>query len=186
MKKRLFLFLLLGCSVAFSQAKKTAAADPWAGTYKLDTAKSKFHGPAPKEETCTVDAATKTSVKYTLKGTDAEGKAYTVSYDGKPGTPAPVMVDGKETAKLTTTCLRRASSLRKNMVPMGVPAPRKSTSHQTIRQSPSTNTIKIPKANTTKPLSISASKSGREFAASGPRFCAVRWRPGWRTRRGTF
>jgi hypothetical protein len=101
MKKRTILFLLLSCILALSQAKKSTAADPWAGTYKLDTAKSKFHNPAPKDETATVDAVTKTSIKYTLKGTDAEGKPYTVTYDGKPGTPAPVMVDGKEMATLT-------------------------------------------------------------------------------------
>ena len=101
MTKRTILFLLLSCILALSQAKKSTSADPWAGTYKLDTAKSKFHNPAPKEETATVDAVTKNSVKYTLKGTDAEGKPYTVTYDGKPGTPAPVMVDGKEMATLT-------------------------------------------------------------------------------------
>lgn len=101
MRKRMILFLLLSCSFALSQAKKSTAADPWAGTYKVDTAKSKFHNPAPKEETATVDAVTKTSIKYTLKGTDADGKPYTVTYDGKPGTPAPVMMDGKEMAKLT-------------------------------------------------------------------------------------
>jgi hypothetical protein len=101
MRKRMILFLLLSCSLALSQTKKSPAADPWAGTYKLDIAKSKFHNPAPKEETATVDAVNKNSIKYTLAGTGADGKPYTITYDGKPGTPAPVMVDGKEMAKLT-------------------------------------------------------------------------------------
>ncbi len=97
--------LLFGCSVAFAQAAKktpapapapatttatatTPAVDPWVGKWKLDIAKSKFHGPAPKEETLTVDAANKTAVKYSTKGTGADGAPYTESYDGKP--------DGKE------------------------------------------------------------------------------------------
>jgi len=101
MKQYLLLFLLLSCTLAFSQKQKQAGADPWAGTYKLDTAKSKFHGPAPKEETVTVDSATKDSVKYTIKGTDAEGKSYTVSYDGKVGTASPQTADGNEVAKVT-------------------------------------------------------------------------------------
>jgi hypothetical protein len=94
-----FAALLLGCSLAFAQAaqktpatdqaaKKAPAADPWVGKFKLDTAKSKFHDPAPKEETLTVDAANKSAVKYSTKGTGADGAPYTESYDGKP--------DGKE------------------------------------------------------------------------------------------
>lgn len=90
------LALLLSCSMAFAQAAKKAPApapapagpDPWVGNWKLDLAKSKFHNPAPKEETLTVDAANKTAVKYSTKGTQADGAPYTESYDGKP--------DGKE------------------------------------------------------------------------------------------
>ena len=101
MKQGLLLLLLLSCTVAFSQAKKQAGADPWAGNWKLDTAKSKIHGPAPKEETVTVDAVSKDSIKYTIKGTGADGKAYTVSFDGKAGAASPELVDGKENAQLT-------------------------------------------------------------------------------------
>ena len=101
MKHCLALILLLSCTVAYSQAKKESGADPWAGNWKLDAAKSKLQGPAPKEENVTVDSVNKDSIKYTIKGTDAEGKSYTVSYDGKAGTPSPEMVDGKETGKVT-------------------------------------------------------------------------------------
>lgn len=101
MKQYLVLFLLLSCTVAFSQKQKQAGADPWAGTYKLDTAKSKFHGAAPKEETVVVDSATKDSVKYTIKGTDAQGNAYTISYDGKVGSASPASMDGKEVSQIT-------------------------------------------------------------------------------------
>jgi hypothetical protein len=100
MKHFLVLFLLLSVTAAFSQTK-SQRADPWAGTFKLDKAKSKISGPAPKEETVTVDAASKDSVKYTIKGTDAQDKSYTVSYDGKVGTPSSQTMDGKEVAQIT-------------------------------------------------------------------------------------
>lgn len=101
MKHCLVLTLLLACTIAFSQTKKTAGADPWVGTWKLDTAKSKLHPPVPKEESVTVDAMSKDAIKYTIKGTDAEGKAYTVSFDGKMGAASPQTVDGKEVAQVT-------------------------------------------------------------------------------------
>src|SRR5262245_59066701 len=101
MKQLLLLLLLLSCTAAISQAKKQAGGDPWAGNWKLDTAKSKLHPPAPKEESATVDSVSKDSIKYTIKGTNAEGKPYTVTYDGKPGTASPVLVDGKEAGQVT-------------------------------------------------------------------------------------
>jgi hypothetical protein len=96
MTRRLcFVALLFCCSLAFAQAATKAPApapaptpDPWAGKFKLDIAHSKFHGPAPKEETLTVDAANRSAVKYSTKGTGADGAPYTESFDGKP--------DGKE------------------------------------------------------------------------------------------
>src|ERR1051326_8733648 len=100
MKHFLVLFLLLSVTAALRQTKRQAA-DPWTGTFKLDTAKSKISGPAPKEETVTVDAASKDSVKYTIKGADAQDKSYTVSYDGKVGTASPQTMDGKEVAQIT-------------------------------------------------------------------------------------
>ena len=104
MKKRLALVvLLLGCSLAIAQGKKAAAAaDPWAGTWKLDTSKSKFHSPGPKEETLTVDAANADAVKYSMKGTAADGSPYTEAYDGKPdGKEYPLTRNGQEMAKIS-------------------------------------------------------------------------------------
>ena len=101
MRQVLVLFLLLNLTVAFSQTRKQHGTDPWAGTFKLDSAKSKFSGQAPKEETVTVDAATKTSVKYAIKGTDADGKPYSVTCDGKVGTPSAQMMDGNTVATVT-------------------------------------------------------------------------------------
>jgi hypothetical protein len=100
MKHFLVLFLLLSVTAAFSQTK-SQTADPWAGTFKLDKAKSKMSGPAPKEETVTVDSASKDSLKYTIQGTDTQDKSYTVTYDGKVGTASPQTMDGKDVAQIT-------------------------------------------------------------------------------------
>lgn len=104
MKRFLVLFLLLSCTVAFSQKKKqtgTDSTDPWAGTYKLDVAQSKISGQPPKEETVAVSSATKDSIKYTISGKDPAGESYTMNYDGKVGTAAPQMSEGKEIAQIT-------------------------------------------------------------------------------------
>jgi hypothetical protein len=100
MKRFLVLFLLLSSTVAFSQKKKQAA-DPWVGTYKLDVAQSKIGGQPPTEETVAVSSATKDSIKYTISGKDPKGESYTMNYDGKVGTAAPQMAEGKEIAQIT-------------------------------------------------------------------------------------
>jgi hypothetical protein len=105
-KRFMVLFLLLSCTVAFSQKKKQAGANatssnPWIGNFKLDIAQSKISGQAPKEETVAVSAANKSSVKYTISGKDAQGESYTMNYEGKPGTPAPQMAEGKKIADIT-------------------------------------------------------------------------------------
>jgi hypothetical protein len=101
MKQSLIFVLLLSCAVAFSQKKSTAAKDPWAGTYKLDVSKSKISGDAPKEEAVTVTSASKSSIKYTIAGKDAQGNSYTMNYDGKVGTASPQMAEGKAIAQIT-------------------------------------------------------------------------------------
>jgi hypothetical protein len=74
---------------------------PWAGTYKLDVAQSKIGNQAPREETVTVYSATKDSIKYTIQGKDAQGNSYTMNFEGKVGTAAPQMAEGKEIAQIT-------------------------------------------------------------------------------------
>jgi hypothetical protein len=107
MKRFLVLVLLLNCTVAFSQKKNQPNSDPrnpanhWAGTYKLDPAQSKISGQAPAQETVVVTSATKDSVKYTIQGKDAQGNSYTMNYEGKVGTAAPQMAEGKEIAQIT-------------------------------------------------------------------------------------
>lgn len=64
-----------------------AQGSPFAGTWVLNVAKSKFSpGPPPKAQTSTYEAAGQ-GVKVTVKGTGADGKPiameYTANYDGK-------------------------------------------------------------------------------------------------------
>lgn len=103
MKKRLALAILLfAFTIAFAQDKKAAQADPWVGNWKLDTSKSKFHNPGPKEEILTVDAANNDAVKYSMKGTAPDGSPYTEAYEGKPdGKEYPLTRNGQEVAKIS-------------------------------------------------------------------------------------
>ena len=101
MKRFLVLCLLLSSTLAFSQKKKPAGTDPWAGTYKLDVAQSKISGQAPQQETVTVTSATRDSIKYTISGKDSQGNSYTMNFEGKPGTASPQMAEGKEIAQIT-------------------------------------------------------------------------------------
>jgi hypothetical protein len=103
-KRFMVLFLLLSCTLAFAQKKKqtgTVPKDPWIGNYKLDVAQSKIAGQPPREETVALSAANKGSIKYTISGKDPQGESYTMNYEGKPGTPAPQMAEGKEIAQIT-------------------------------------------------------------------------------------
>ena len=64
------------------------AADSNIGTWKLNTAKSKFSpGPAPKSQTLKIEASGADGVKYSADGVDAEGKPthweFEAQYDGK-------------------------------------------------------------------------------------------------------
>jgi hypothetical protein len=100
-KRFMVLFLLLSCTVAFAQKKKQAGKDPWIGNYKLDVAQSKISGQPPQQETVALSAVSKDSIKYTISGKDAQGESYTMNFDGKVGTAAPEMAEGKEIAQIT-------------------------------------------------------------------------------------
>jgi uncharacterized FAD-dependent dehydrogenase len=104
-KRFLVLFVLLSCTVAFSQKKKQAGAganaNPWIGNFKLDIAQSKISGQPPQQETVAVSAADKESVKYTIQGKDAQGNSYTTNYSGKVGKASPQMAEGKKIADIT-------------------------------------------------------------------------------------
>lgn len=112
MKKLMFLaVVLIGAAAvaqnfAFAQYKDKgpAKSDPWAGSWKFDAAKSKLHGPAPKEETVTSqpNGPDGNTIKYAISGTSADGKPISESYDGKSdGQPYPFIANGQEVAKIS-------------------------------------------------------------------------------------
>ena len=99
MKKLTLLALVLTGAFAFGQG-----TDPWAGTWKFDAAKSKLHSPAPKEEIVTSQGTGpgRDLVKYSVRGTAADGTAIDESFDGKSdGQPYPFTAGGKEVAKIS-------------------------------------------------------------------------------------
>ena len=79
------LFVLVAVLAVAVQAK-AQAADPFVGTWKLDVAKSKFGGPAPRSSTITIEQAG-ASRKVAVDSVDATGKpvkwGYTSALDGK-------------------------------------------------------------------------------------------------------
>ena len=83
MKARVFVLALALCFVG---AAVCFAADAFIGTWKLNEAKSKIGTGSPKLTTVVYEAAGD-SVKVTVEGTDAEGKAthseWTGKFDGK-------------------------------------------------------------------------------------------------------
>lgn len=105
--KNLVLFgLLLTGALALSknQAIAQGKTDPWAGSWKFDSAKSQLHAPAPKEETVTSDPTGPDgkTVKYSIHGIAADGSPINESYDGKAdGQPYPFIANGQEVAKIS-------------------------------------------------------------------------------------
>lgn len=92
----------------FGLAATLCAADPFAGTWKLNLAKSKYKaGPAPKEVTVTIsESGTEMTIK--VMGTAADASSFNYSYTlpsaggtGKiTGTPA---YDGVSSKRVTPT-----------------------------------------------------------------------------------
>lgn len=87
MRKQMLVCTLAVCGVTLISASLALAGDNWVGTWKLDSAKSKYSpGPAPKSLTLKFDPSPD-GIKLTQEGVDAEGKAspggYTAKFDGK-------------------------------------------------------------------------------------------------------
>jgi hypothetical protein len=85
--KRALGYVAIVVLAIMASAQIFAQANPLFGTWKLNTAKSKYTGmPAPKEMTRVVEADGD-SVKYTNTGIAADGSSisssFTVKYDGK-------------------------------------------------------------------------------------------------------
>jgi hypothetical protein len=107
--------VLLALVVVLGAAVVSAQTDPAVGTWKLNTAKSKYDpGPMPKSNTIVI-AAAGPGIKVSTTGTDAEGKptasGYTVGFDGKDvpvtGQPAYDMTSAKRIDANTTEFSRK-------------------------------------------------------------------------------
>lgn len=104
MKKIALLILTLGCFMALSAQDTQSATDPWVGTWKLDSSQSQFQGPAPKDETVQIESVNQGPIRYTISGTDAQGKPLLESFDGKSdGQSYPVSVNGYEGGRMSLT-----------------------------------------------------------------------------------
>jgi uncharacterized Zn-binding protein involved in type VI secretion len=87
MRRLQIAFALALCA---SFAAVSAADDPFTGTWRLNTAKSKYEGgPAPEKATVTIQSDGTTS---TVKAeSTVDGQSYSTSYTAKlDGTPAPL------------------------------------------------------------------------------------------------
>jgi hypothetical protein len=81
--KRALVVLTLAAGCALFSAASFAKDDPHSGTWKLNSAKSKYSpGPAPKSMTLVIQVD-ETGVKLEGNGADAEGKPMQVNYDAK-------------------------------------------------------------------------------------------------------
>ena len=88
--------LLIGTQVG---ARHLSTADLWAGVWRLNIAKSTFHGPAPKQEAITIApmGADTLAFRYTVAAVGADGASVNVTYDGRTdGKLYPHLVNGKE------------------------------------------------------------------------------------------
>lgn len=87
MKKRILVFVTIVVLAVLVSGVLLAQSNPFVGTWKLNTAKSKYSpGPAPQSATRTYEAQGD-GVKVSTDGTAADGSrtaySYTANYDGK-------------------------------------------------------------------------------------------------------
>jgi len=86
MRKSLFTGALAACALTLISGSLAVAGDNWIGTWKLDTAKSKFSpGPGPKGQTLKFEHSPG-GIKLASEAVAADGKAtqggYTSKFDG--------------------------------------------------------------------------------------------------------
>jgi len=87
MRKLVFARMLAVAGMTLISASLAVAGENWLGTWKLNTAKSKFSpGPAPQSMTLKFES-TPDGIKLTSQGVNAEGQptagGYTAKFDGK-------------------------------------------------------------------------------------------------------
>jgi hypothetical protein len=90
MRKNLLVVSLAACCAIVLSSSVVLAAENWLGTWKLNTAKSKYSpGPGPKSLTLKFEA-TADGIKLTSDGVNAEGKPTHAEYVSKfDGTDVP-------------------------------------------------------------------------------------------------
>lgn len=104
MKKIALLILTLGCFMALSAQGTQSTTDPWVGTWRLDASQSQFQTPAPKDETVQIESVNQGPFRYTISGSDAQGKPLLESFDGKSdGQSYPISVNGYEGGHMSLT-----------------------------------------------------------------------------------
>jgi hypothetical protein len=102
MKSRLLMSLTAAFTfLAVAQLQATMPAGGFAGTWKANFVKSKFPGPPPQVDMCTIDA----DGTVTVNETNSEGKSTTWHYTPVPGKP--VTVEGRDN---TTVIVNKINS----------------------------------------------------------------------------
>jgi hypothetical protein len=98
MKTRLLIFLTAVFTfLTVAQLQATMPAGGFAGTWKVNFAKSKFPGPPPQVDMCTVDP----DGTVTVNETNSEGKSSSWHYTPVAGKA--VAVEGRDNATVTVT-----------------------------------------------------------------------------------
>jgi len=123
--KKLFALIAIALFATLASSTLLAQESPFAGTWKLNVAKSTFAGaPAPKSEMRTV-VAQGNGLKLSFEGVAADGTkiswSYTTNLDGKPapitGSGAPSGADALATKRIdantmTTSYLKAGKEVR--------------------------------------------------------------------------
>lgn len=105
--KRFVQFAAIALLAVAGSSALRAQSNPLVGTWKLNTAKSKFDpGPGPKSLTRTVEADGD-GVKYSFEGVAADGKptayGFSVKFDGKDNPISGSMPSGADTISAKRT-----------------------------------------------------------------------------------
>jgi hypothetical protein len=102
--KRILVFVTIVVLAMLASVALLAQNNPFVGTWKLNTAKSKYSpGPAPQSQTRTVEAQGD-GIKVNNEGTAADGSriaySYTTNFDGKDGPYTGTRPNGADTIAL--------------------------------------------------------------------------------------
>jgi len=103
----LSVVLFVSASTGWAQG-----ADPWIGTWRLNTAKSTFSpGPPPKSNTLKIEAVSAGAQKHTFDGMNAQGQTTHSERIGKfDGTEVPVQAVQPPSQASATSAFRRLDS----------------------------------------------------------------------------